>query len=202
MKPQGLIFVISAPSGAGKSTLCRAIMAREPRFYFSISVTTRAPRGQEVNGRDYEFVSKDIFQNKIAAGEFLEWAQVHDNFYGTLKAPILAQAAAGRDVLLDIDPQGAVNVKKQFPECTAIFICPPSWEELEKRLRGRAQDDEKTIAKRLANARKELTYIEHYDYVVTNDTIEQGLNDLMAIVKAEHLKRKNAPAPLAGAAAS
>jgi guanylate kinase len=185
---KGLLLVISAPSGAGKSTLCRALAERRAEVTVSVSCTTRAPREGEVAGRDYHFLAPADFEKRLKAGDFIESARVHDHMYGTLKAPVAEALAQGRDVLLNIDTQGARSVKAHFPECVRIFICPPSWKILEERLTKRAQDDAKVIAKRLANARGEMERLPEYDYAVVNDKLEDAVQDLLAILRAERRK--------------
>ncbi|MBI4395573.1 MAG: guanylate kinase [Elusimicrobia bacterium] len=182
----GIILVVSAPSGAGKSTLCHALLERRPNLRGSISCTTRPPRSGEVNGRDYVFLSETDFLRKINEGALVEWARVHDHLYGTPKDPLTENLRKGFDVVLNIDPQGALSVRKIFPESVLVFIYPPSWGILENRLRHRGQDDEKTMAKRLTNARKEMTYLRHYDYAVVNDRLDEAVDDLLAILRAEH----------------
>jgi guanylate kinase len=182
---KGLLLVISAPSGAGKSTLCRALMERRERMRLSISCTTRPPRSGEINGKDYHFLAPLEFEKQVAAGAFIEWARVHDYCYGTLKAPVEEALAQGADVLLNIDTQGAKSVKALFPECVRAFICPPSWKTLEERLRGRGQDNEAVIATRLANAKGEIAHLPEYDYAVVNDRLEDAVEDLLAILRAE-----------------
>jgi guanylate kinase len=181
----GIVLVLSAPSGAGKSTLCQALVDRQADVRLSVSCTTRAPRPMEVEGRDYFFVSESAFNAKIQAGELLEWAEVHGNYYGTPKAPIEAHRAAGKNVVMDIDTQGAQSVKNAFPDSVLVFIAPPSWKILETRLRGRNQDDEATIQRRLANARAEMEQAPRYDYLVLNENIADALDDLLAILRAE-----------------
>lgn len=181
----GIVLVLSAPSGAGKSTLCQALVDRQADVRLSVSCTTRSPRPMEVEGRDYFFVSESAFKAKIQAGELLEWAEVHGNYYGTPKAPIEAHRAAGQNVVMDIDTQGAQSVKNAFPDSVLVFIAPPSWKTLETRLRGRNQDDEATIQRRLANARIEMEQAPRYDYLVLNENLADALGDLLAILRAE-----------------
>jgi guanylate kinase len=181
----GLLLVISGPSGAGKSTLCRALMKRWSNVRYSVSCTTRPPRPNEVNGRDYLFVSEEEFQKNVKAGKFLEWARVHDWHYGTLKDSLMENLQNGLDVVLDVDPQGAVSIKENFSDSVCVYICPPTWESLEDRLRTRATDDEGAISKRLTNARKEMTYLEHYDYLIVNKDLADAVEDLSAILRAE-----------------
>lgn len=181
----GLLLVVSGPSGAGKSTLCQAMLRKWPNCRYSVSCTTRPPRGREVDGQDYIFLSEEAFQQKIKEGQFMEWARVHDWLYGTLKGPLMDDLEKGFDVVLDVDPQGAMTIKSSFSDAVSVYICPPSWENLEERLRGRAQDDDSAIAKRLANARKEMTYLQHYDYLIVNKDLQTAVEDLSAILRAE-----------------
>lgn len=182
----GILLVISGPSGAGKSTLCQALLKTWPKLRYSVSCTTRPPRAGEVNGRDYCFIGEEEFQKRVKANEFLEWAHVHDYSYGTLREPLMESLRAGYDMVLDVDPQGALSIKDSFAQSVALYICPPSWEMLEDRLRGRALDDESTIEKRLASARKEITYLLHYDYMVVNKDLKEAVEDVSAILRAEH----------------
>jgi len=184
--PISLFLVLSAPSGAGKSTLCRALLDKSPSLRYSVSCTTRAPRNNEVSGREYVFLPEAEFKKRIEADAFVEWARVHDNYYGTPKQPLLDARKDGADVLFDLDPQGALALRKAFPETVCVFVTPPSWEDLEGRLRGRAQDDEAAIAKRLANARKEVEFLKEYDYLVVNKDLPEAVKDLSAILRAEH----------------
>lgn len=193
---QGLLLVISAPSGAGKSTLCRALTERRPEVWISISCTTRPPRPVEENGRDYNFLSTADFEKRLAAGEFIESARVHDHLYGTLKKPVADALAAGKVVVLNIDTQGARSVKQHFPDCVQVFILPPSLKVLEERLTKRAQDSAQVIAKRLANAKGEIDRLPEYDYAVVNDKLEDAVEDLLSIMRAERRRVSRASAEL------
>lgn len=153
---------------------------------YSVSCTTRAPRPGEVNGRDYVFLSEEEFNRRVKANNFLEWARVHDRYYGTLKKPVFDNLKRGLDVVMDLDTQGALALKKKYPDTVCVFVTAPSWDSLEQRLRSRAQDDEKTIMKRLANARKEMTFLPRYDYLVLNKKLTDAVDDLSAILRAEH----------------
>lgn len=186
----GIVLVLSAPSGAGKSTLCQALADRRADVRLSISCTTRPPRPSEVEGKDYFFLSETEFEAKRNRGDLLEWAQVHGHFYGTPKAPIDAHQTNGLNVVLNIDTQGAQSVKKAFPESVLVFVSPPSWNVLEERLRGRKQDNEATIQRRLDNARAEMDQAPLYDYLVVNDTIDMAVDDLLAILRAEQCRIK------------
>jgi len=182
---KGLLIVISAPSGTGKTTLCHMLLKEFPKMEFSVSYTTRKPRPNEKDGVDYHFVTKEQFLKMVEEGDFLEWAEVYGNLYGTSKSQVLKALEEGKDVLLDIDPQGALQVKKNFPEAVLIFVLPPSLKELEKRLRKRGTDDEATIEKRLKVARKELQTALKYDYLVVNDELNLAFNALKSIIIAE-----------------
>jgi guanylate kinase len=179
---RGKLFVIAAPSGAGKTSLVRALMKRQPGLRFSISYTTRTKRPTEQEGRDYFFVDKAGFERMIRAGEFLEHAQVFDNFYGTSRAQVEGLLAAGDSVLLEIDWQGAQQIRRALPECESIFILPPSRAELERRLRERASDSDEVIARRLRDSIADMSHWKEFDYVVVNDDFEQATRQLEAIV--------------------
>jgi len=180
--------VISAPSGSGKTTLVRKLIASFSDLRFSVSYTTRAPRGGERDGVDYHFVTRGEFQEKIRSEEFLEWAEVHGNLYGTSKPETERIRAAGQDILLDVDVQGADQVRKAEPEAVTMFVMPPSFEVLEERLRGRKQDSPEVIEGRLAGARREIDRYRDYHYVLVNDGIEETAELLKAIVLAERAR--------------
>jgi guanylate kinase len=188
---RGLMLILSSPSGAGKTTLTRMLLqTRELDLTLSISVTTRARRHSEVNGIHYNFITRAEFESLRDRGDLLEWAEVHGNFYGTPRAPVEAVLTQGRDVLFDIDYQGTQQVRSAAShDLVTIFILPPSMRELQARLERRAEDSGETIAKRLENARNEITRWEQYDYVLINDDIQQTFDDLLAIVTAERLRR-------------
>lgn len=180
---QGLLFVLSAPSGGGKSSLAKALVESEPDIAVAVSHTTRAPRPGEVHGEHYFFVSPDEFETMVAAGDFLEHARVFDNRYGTSRQAVQSLLDAGKHVLLDIDWQGMRAIKQQLPAARSIFILPPSRQELEKRLRGRGQDSEEIIARRMRDAVSEMRHYNEFDYVVINDDFEDALADLRAIIR-------------------
>jgi guanylate kinase len=180
--PRGKLFVIAAPSGAGKTTLVRALMARVPSLRFSISYTTRKPRPNEQHGRDYFFVDHAEFERMVEAGEFLEHARVFDNYYGTSKPQVESMLRAGDNVLLEIDWQGAQQIRRAMPECQSIFILPPSREALEQRLRGRQTDNDEVIARRLRDSIADMSHWNEFDYVVVNDDFERATAELESIV--------------------
>ena len=180
----GSLFMVVAPSGAGKSTLVNALLAQEPAIKLSISYTTRPPRPKEQHGREYYFTSADDFLERRAAGEFLESAEVHGNFYGTSRILIEAQMKAGTDVLLEIDWQGAQQVKKQFSHAVGIFILPPSIAALEERLKKRGQDEPHVITRRILAAGGEIAHAPEFEYVIINQEFASALSELSSIVKA------------------
>jgi guanylate kinase len=184
----GNLFVVAAPSGAGKSSLVKALMELDAQVQPSVSHTTRPPRGQEKHGREYFFVSPQEFDGMVLAGAFVEWAHVHGNRYGTSKKAIEDRVASGNDVILEIDFQGAVQIKRIFPNAVLIFILPPSWEELRSRLERRGEDSAETIELRLANAAEEMAQAREFDFVIINELFERALFDLKAIVHAQRLK--------------
>jgi guanylate kinase len=179
------LYVISAPSGAGKTSLVKALLAARPELVVSVSHTTREPRPNELDGREYHFVTKDAFTALVASGAFLEHASVFDNFYGTGREQVRAQLAAGRNMLLEIDWQGARQVRAALPECVSIFILPPSRPELEKRLRSRGTDSDAVIARRLADAATDMSHAPEADFVVVNDRFEAALAALGAIIDGQ-----------------
>ncbi len=187
----GILFVISGPSGVGKGTVRNAVMPLVDDLQMSISATTRAPRPGEVDGLDYFFVTPARFQQMIAGGELLEWAQVYGNLYGTPYEYVTSMLSQGRDVLLEIDIQGALQVKEKMPQGVFIFISPPSVEELSRRLCGRGNDSEESIQIRLAACQQEMDHIKYYDYVVVNDRVEDAVDKVRSIIMAERCKRKN-----------
>ena len=183
------VFIISAPSGSGKSTLVGRLLAADPGLMFSVSYTTRAPRGQEIDGEDYHFVSREDFERRIAADEFLEWAEVFGNYYGTHRGILEQARAAGADVVLDIDVQGERQLRNRIPEAVTIFVLAPSREVLERRLRARGEDSDDVIARRLRDAAEEIRRYTNYDYVVINRDLAESVATLRAIVQAERARR-------------
>ena len=183
------VFVISAPSGSGKSTLVGRLLRSDPRLIFSISYTTRAPRGNEVDGTNYHFISREDFETRIRRDEFLEWAEVFGNYYGTHISELSRAQALAADLVLDIDVQGARQLKEKVRDAINIFILAPSREELEKRLRARDEDPEAVIERRLAEAAREIENYGAYDYVIVNEDIESSSCTLTAIIRAERARR-------------
>ena len=181
---RGTLLVISGSSGVGKSTVIREVMQQRPDLYFSVSFTTRAPRKGEVHGVNYYFVTKEDFEARIARGEFLEYAEYVGNYYGTSMEVIREHLDKGVDVLLDIEVQGAAKVREKLPDAVTLFIIPPSFEELSRRLHARGTDSEEKIAQRLETARREAKEIVHYDYVVVNDTVAAAAEEVLAILTA------------------
>ena len=184
----GQLFIVSAPSGAGKTTLVRLLLEKDAAISLSISTTTRAPRPGEQDGREYHFVSVPQFVERRDRGEFLEWAEVHGNFYGTSQHWIEEQLQAGRDVLVEIDWQGAQQVREVFPEAIGVFILPPSMDVLKQRLAGRGTDSAEVIARRIAAAQAEMRHVDEFDYVIINDDLQKALAELVSVVGASRLE--------------
>ncbi|MDO9010274.1 MAG: guanylate kinase [Gallionella sp.] len=184
----GSLFVISAPSGAGKTSLVHALLGTNPQIALSVSYTTRAPRKGEQDGVAYNFVSRATFTEMAGRGEFLESAEVYGNYYGTSQSWISQEIAKDRDILLEIDWQGAAQVRRLFPNCISIFILPPSIAALEQRLTGRGQDDSEVIAKRMAAAREDVAHVAEFDYVIINDNLNEALREFNAVVLAARLR--------------
>ena len=184
----GNLYVVAAPSGAGKSSLVNALLELDSHLVVSLSHTTRAPRGQEQDGREYHFVDEAAFRAMVAQGAFVEWAEVHGNLYGTSKAEVESRIAGGQDVVLEIDWQGALQIKGLYPNAILVFILPPSWDELKLRLTRRGEDPPDVIARRLENARVEVAQARHFDFVIINALFEAALFDLKAIVHSQRLK--------------
>lgn len=188
METPGNLFCVAAPSGAGKSSLVKALLELDSRLDVSVSHTTRAPRGQEQNGREYWFVDEASFRAMIERQEFFEWAQVHGHLYGTSRKAIEARLVRGEDVVLEIDWQGALQIKQIFPHAVLIFILPPSWEELRQRLTRRGEDRPDVIETRMGNARMEVAQARHFDFVIINALFETALFDLKTVVHSQRLR--------------
>ncbi len=187
---KGFLLIISGPAGTGKGTVCKELLKRNKDIVFSVSATTRQPRVGEVDGLNYYFVTKDKFESMIEKDEFLEYAYVHTNYYGTPKEFVMNQIEKGEIVLLEIDVQGALQVKKNFSEAVFIFLLPPTMEELKNRIINRGTETEEDINRRYENAFKELDFVGNYDYFVINDVVEDAVLDIEAIIKAEKLRVK------------
>lgn len=192
MKRKGIIFVISSPSGGGKTTIREEIL-KEPRSFgadlnYSVSVTSRPPRSGEKEGKDYFFISEEEFCRRLEKGEFAEWAEVHGHRYGTPRQFLEKSLSSGRDIILNIDVQGALQVKKLYEDACLIFLLPPSLKTLAARLKKRKTDDEKEVEKRLARAREELTFLKAYDYAVVNEKLSQAVGEIKAIITAERCR--------------
>ena len=187
-KHPGKLFVFSGPSGAGKGTICKKLLEENKELALSVSMTTRAPREGEVEGVSYFFTDKEAFKERIEAGELLEYAEVYGNYYGTPKGPVVEKLEKGIDVILEIDMQGALKVKENYPDGVFVFILPPSMSELRKRLTGRGTETEEAIELRLGETLKELSYIEKYDYCVVNGELDEAVARVKSIVVAEHSK--------------
>jgi guanylate kinase len=188
METPGNLFCVAAPSGAGKSSLVKALLELDSHLAVSVSHTTRAPRGQEKDGREYWFVDEPTFRGMVERGEFFEWAQVHGNLYGTSRIAIQDRLVRGEDVVLEIDWQGALQIKKIFAHAVLIFILPPSWSELRQRLERRGEDGPQVIETRMANARVEVAQARHFDFVIINSLFETALFDLKTVVHSQRLR--------------
>lgn len=187
---KGRVIVISAPSGTGKTTICKKLLKLRPDLVFSVSYTTREKRKTEVDGKDYHFISVKKFMQMVKQGKFIEWAYVHNNYYATPKQPLIKAINSGKDILLDIDVQGGKNVKKLFPDGIFIFLLPPSWKDLKKRIINRGLDSQREIETRLKNVNKELKYIKYYDYIVVNDDLNTTVEIIDKIITATKYKMK------------
>lgn len=185
MKPQGVLLVLSGPSGAGKGTICHKLREKRNDLSYSVSATTRAPRKGEIDGKDYFFITIDRFKEMIANDEMLEYAEIYGNYYGTPKPYVMNILDQGKDVVLEIDPQGALQIKKHFPDAVFVFIVPPSLDELTKRIYNRGTDSEEVIKRRLSAATSELEYASKYDYIIVNDEVEKATNKVSNIIDAE-----------------
>ena len=185
MKPQGVLLVLSGPSGAGKGTICHKLREKRNDLSYSVSATTRAPRKGEIDGKDYFFITIDRFKEMIANDEMLEYAEIYGNYYGTPKPYVMDILGHGKDVVLEIDPQGALQIKKHFPDAVFVFIVPPSLDELTKRIYNRGTDSEEVIKRRLSAATSELEYASKYDYIIVNDEVEKATNKVSNIIDAE-----------------
>ncbi len=188
METPGNLFCVAAPSGTGKSSLVKALLELDSRLAVSVSHTTRRPRGQEFDGREYHFVDEAGFRAMVARGEFFEWAEVHGNLYGTSRKAIQKRLEHGDDIVLEIDWQGALQIKQLFPHAVLIFILPPSWDELMQRLNRRGEDTAEVIATRMDNARAEVAQARHFDYVIVNALFGTALFDLKTVVHSQRLK--------------
>ncbi|MBG1258579.1 guanylate kinase [Nostoc commune] len=178
----GKLIVLTGPSGVGKGTLMRSLLKRHPELYYSVSVTTRSPRPGEIDGKDYYFISRSKFEQLLAKGEFLEWAEFAGNYYGTPREAVLNQIHFGKLVVLEIELKGARQIRASFPSAFSIFILPPSFDELEKRIRDRAQDSEEAIARRLLRAQEEIQAADEFDIKIVNDDFETALNDIQTVL--------------------
>jgi guanylate kinase len=187
----GLLFVITAPSGAGKSSLIEALLKEDPSLRLSVSYTTRAPRPGEVNGREYHFVEEKTFLAMLERSEFLESAEVHGNRYGTSQAVIREALARGQDLVLEIDWQGAQQVRRLHPDCIGIFILPPSVAELERRMRARGQDSDAVIRRRMSSAEEEISHASEFNYAIINKDFDEAKRDMQAIIRVERLKHRS-----------
>ena len=185
---KGLIIVLSAPSGTGKSSICRHLLKAHPEIGFSVSYTSRKPRPDETEGKDYHFISRQDFHERIGRGEFVEWVENYGNFYGTSANAIECALKDGKDLLLDIEPRGAQAIKKRFPDAVFVFVLPPSLEELLRRLEKRGHETQEAIKKRFAQAESELREVLWYDYVIFNEDLETAIDQMMAIYTAEKCK--------------
>jgi guanylate kinase len=198
LEPEGMLIVLSSPSGGGKSSICQALLHSDHQLEYSISTTSRPPRGDEQDGRDYFFVTEEGFREMIEADSFYEWAKVHDNYYGTRRELVDTRLAEGKDIVLDLDVVGGLNIKKATEKAVLIFVLPPSLKVLEERLRRRNTDEEQAIQKRLSNARTEINFAQKYDYVVVNEELEQTIGIIRRIIEAERHSSKHQKVRITG----
>lgn len=198
MNEKGLLFVVSAPAGCGKDTILNEALKKTDKAGYAVSATTRAPRDGEVNGVHYHFLTREEFEKKIAEKEVLEYTEYCGNYYGTLRKSVDDLISGGRDAILKIEVEGAMNIRRMFPEACLVFILPPSWEVLEERLRGRGTESEETIAARSRQARTEVTFAKNYDYLIVNDKLDEAVEDLLAVLRAEKLRRSRLDGLLEG----
>lgn len=193
MAGQGNLIVVSAPSGTGKHTILERVLRDDPRLEYSISATSRPPRPGEVDGREYYFLTRDEFQRRVGAGDFVEWAEVHGNLYGTLREELERRTAQGRDVVLEVDVQGMRHFRNSSLDPVTVFVAPPSLDELEHRLRGRGSEKPEDVALRLKNAREEMAARHSFDYIVINDEVARAVADLQAIIRAQRCRSDRQP---------
>lgn len=189
----GIVFVLSAPSGAGKRTVLKRVFEKDTRLGYSVSATTRPPRAGEVEGKDYYFLDRDTFDRRVSAGDFVEWAEVHGNLYGTLQEELERLTASGKDTVLELDVQGMRNLKTRGLDMVSVFVVAPSHEELERRLRSRGTDRPEVIELRLSNARNEIAARREFDYVIVNERLDEAVVDLQAIIRAERCRAHRQP---------
>ncbi len=191
MGKKGQLYVFTGPSGTGKGTILGQVLERDKNVFLSVSATTRAPRGGEQDGVHYYFLTHEAFKEKIKQGAFLEYAQYVGNYYGTLEAPVDQQLAQGRDVVLEIEVQGAMQIHNKRPDAVMVFVAPPSMDELERRLRGRGTESDEKVQGRLQTARQEMGFANRFDYIITNDRLENAVADLLAVLAAERCRNRD-----------
>ncbi len=191
MGKKGQLYVFTGPSGTGKGTILGQVLEQDKNVFLSVSATTRAPRGREQDGVHYYFLTHEAFEEKIKQGAFLEYAQYVGNYYGTLEAPVDQQLAQGRDVVLEIEVQGAMQIHNKRPDAVMVFVAPPSMDELERRLRGRGTESDEKVQGRLQTARQEMGFANRFDYIITNDRLEDAVADLLAVLAAERCRNRD-----------
>ncbi len=189
MSDKGLLFVVSAPAGCGKDTILNEVFKKTDKAGYAVSATTRAPREGEIDSVHYHFLSREEFEKKIAEGDVLEYTEYCGNYYGTLRKSVNDLISQGKDAILKIEVEGAMNIRKMFPEACLVFILPPSWEVLEERLRGRGTESEEVIAERSRQARTEISFADKYDYIIVNDRLDEAVDDLLSVLRAEKLRK-------------